>query len=271
MSWIPEIRVLSVLTEAGYYSFQSDIGGGWITATVGPAAPGSYSWTDVLMLNRGSPAGAPNDCEEAIENSHGAAFTFAYNSSGALRGKFTWAKNAGTFKIRPNGDGLLTMMGFTSPPAGLAASIDANIPCSYIYTAMNPIKADDRWNSEVLGSDHEVQECEAIETTGPSGITQAITSLVTSKVRPIRLTCVPSSDLPWLVRLWNLLRTGRPFRFYQDRTNTSAFDVDSNPGGYVDMQLTGESLRKFSSQKTYPGTEGWLDIVFDARVYVAPP
>lgn len=272
MARIPEIRVLNILTQSGYRSFQSDAGAGWSDVVVGPAVPGNTTWLDIFTLDHSSAAGYPHDCEEAIETTHAAGFTFSYNSTGALRGKFTWAKDAGTFKIRPNGDGLLDMMGFTDPSAVAAASHDANIQCHYIYTSAGIKKGSDTWNYEILGSDHESMEANGvISTVGPTGIMQVISPLTEIKKFPITLTCVPSSDLPWLDRLWRLIRTGRPFRYYQDRTVLTAYDDETNRLGYVDLQLVGDSLTRFATQKTYPQTEGWVDVTFNCQVYVAPP
>lgn len=256
---IPEMRI-NVTTATGRHSFDYDIGAGWVTCTVS-----DFDWPSAIILNSGSGGGVHNDCEEAIEASSGVGFTFTYNDSGTARGKFTWAQNAGTFKIRANGtDVLLDMMGFTSPSAVAAASIEADLPCPYVFTPHRNLRDSDTfaWGR---GASWERRQALAIQGISASGRTTTLAGTASWGVRPVTFTCLPDADMDWLAAFWDIARDGREIRFYQDRTVLSAYDRETNPWGYFDCTFDEDTCKEFKYKKTYPSTPGKFDVAFTLR------
>ena len=261
---IPKLAIKPIVTATGKHSFDYALNGvgAWVTVTITDTSWGGGTAVGPIESIGGmSPAGGDSDCEEAIEASTGGAFTFDLGTTGANRGKFVWTKDAApTYKIRANGtDVLLNMLGFTSPSGAYAATITGNKPSPYVFIPEYPLRDSETFPWEA-GSDWERISARSVQTVAASGRRSTIASIYTDKVRTITFQAMSAADREWFAEFWELARDGTSVRFWQDITNTTAYDKWSNPMGYYDIVFADESINDIQTRRTHTSTPGYHDV-----------
>jgi hypothetical protein len=271
---IPEIRIYDVLVDATCDTFRvKPAAGAWGTATVTksrslPVNPGDPEvWTDILTLAAGAGAYGAVDAEEAADAAGLTAPVFGYASSGTNRGLFAFADTV-AFEMDDNSEDLLPLFGFTQTSYGSALIHLSDKPSAYIFTPAHGLKDADNFLWD-LGLDWDAREANVVEAVTDSGAVCTEVSPNTMKGRTITFTLLTARDIWWLRDVWDLLYTGRRFRFFQDRTVTTAWS-EANPFGYVDCCLAAPSKKAFTFTRTWPGRPGFYDVTWVLRKWVDP-
>lgn len=244
MSAYPEFRITGIPIYSGYHSFQVDTGGGWSTKTI---ADGSYG--DILTINA--------ECETQL----GAGYTCAYNRN---QRRFIWTKDAGTFKVRGNGDGLLSMLGFEDS-ADYAGVQTADYWSPYLYTCPSQFRSTDDfpWRR---GADWDrlSRACQQTVSEGTGRVCQVF-GLRQIKVRTTIVTCAPDEDADWLAEFLDL-SPGMTIKILQDTDVTSAYAPKTNPWGYFLGKLDAKSYQDFQCKRSMVKSQNLQDFTFVWRV-----
>lgn len=256
---IPELRIPITISTLNN-NFQVDIGGGWLVATVT-----SKVWYPYFL--GGYDTSGDTDCEEAATAAAGVAFTHTYNASGANRGKWTWAINAGTFALGSASEPLIGYFGFNQASYAAAASHTSDVESSYIFTPQYALR--DQPTYLPLGYQDDKVEALAEQTVSNTGVVQTISGTSELGIRLVTFHALSESDVHWFRRVWSLIRDGRVFKLLQDRTVNTAYS-STNPSGYLLLVLDIESCLSFEIRESFQGTKGMWDIALRCRQYVAP-
>lgn len=271
---IPELRLYDILIDSTCDTYGIDPAGAapHAVATITqssalPVNPGDPAvWRSIIELATGAGAYGAVDAEEAGTAAGLTAPTFAYNSSGDDRGKFTFADTV-AFILDDNSEGLLELFGFTEASYASALSHTSDWPSPYIFTPAYGLKDAEDFPWTVGGSWLQ-QSCGSSELVTDGGATITRSGYRAVGTRRITFTLLSDYDVWWFGEFWELARTGRRIRFMQDRTEGNAFSK-TYPFGYLDCVLDGQSkASRPQAIRTFPGRPGKFDITIGLREYV---
>lgn len=193
------------------------------------------------------------------------AWTLSYVATGINRGKFLLDCDA-VFALDDNGENLLKVFGFYSPPYGGADGYQSDRPSAHIFTPPVDIKDE---NYSLIGGFawEKYTDPFSTQTQCPDGTSMSVAAPVKQMARRLTFTGLAVYDVTWFRLFWDLVRNGQVLRMYQDRAVTTGFDEWLNPWGFFECKLKLDGGHECTHGRTQPGTRG----VYDIPLSLVPP